>query len=95
MTLAYTDVLLSSDSPFEPQKRIHFIFDVVIGVQSHHHSALPIMSFLPCFMPLSATHICNYPEGILKIRGGDEKRSILKDDFRFKKNKNTKEKEYS
>lgn len=46
-------------------------------------------------MPLSATHICNYPEGILKIRGGDEKRSILKDDFRFKKNKNAKEKEYS
>jgi hypothetical protein len=52
MTLAYADVLLSSDSLFEAWKEINFIFDIVIGIQSHHSSCLHIMPFLLCFMPL-------------------------------------------
>lgn len=84
MTLAHADVLLSSDSPFEPQKGLHFIFDIVIGIQSHHHSSLHIMSFSPCFMPLIWPHVWNYPEGISKIKEeGLETRSILKEGFKF------------
>ena len=84
MTLAYTDVLPSSDSPFEPQKGLHFIFDIVIGIQSHHHSSLHIMSFSPYFKPLIWPHVWNYPEGISKIKEeGLETRSILKEGCKF------------
>lgn len=85
MTLAYTDVLLSSDSPFELQKEINFIFDIVIGIQSHHSSYLHIMPFLPCFMPLILTYVLNCPKGISKAKEkGLETRSILKESFQFK-----------
>jgi hypothetical protein len=40
VTLAYTDVLFSSDSFLEDQKEINFIFDIVIGVQSYYNSCL-------------------------------------------------------
>lgn len=74
MTLINTDVLLSSDSPFEPQKGIQFILDIVIGIQSHHNSYLHIMPFLPRFRPLILIHVLNCSKGICKTRGaGNDK----------------------
>lgn len=40
VTLAYTDILFSSDSFLEDHKGINFIFDTVIGVQSYYNSCL-------------------------------------------------------
>lgn len=68
MTVTYTDVLLPSDSPFEPQKGINFIFDIVIATQSHHNSYLHIMPFLPYFVPLILSHLLNCPKGISKTK---------------------------
>lgn len=72
MTLAYTDVLLSSDSLFGPQRRIHFIFDIVIVIQSHHNSDIHIGPFLPCliYAPDFDPHLnCTKIISKTKIRG--------------------------
>lgn len=72
MTLAYTDVLISSDSLFELQKRINFIFDIVIVIQSHHNSNIHIGLFLPCliYAPYFDPHLnCTKVISKTKMRG--------------------------
>lgn len=49
LTLTYTDFLSSSDSFFEDEKEINFIFDIVIGVQSYYNSYISHYYFLAFF----------------------------------------------
>lgn len=49
LTLANTDVLSSSDSFFEDQKVINFIFDIVIGYSHAITHVFHIMGFMICF----------------------------------------------
>lgn len=54
--------------PFEPQKSINFIFDIMIVIQSHHNSDIHIMPFLPCFVLLILTDVLNCTKVISKTK---------------------------